>query len=331
MRRRRFIEILGAASAVMPFASLALGAPRPRRLAILMSLAEDDPLGRTYFAALGEALKSAGWSEGDNLRIETRWTGGDADKVGALAQAVVASRPDAILAHTSPATLAVMQETKTIPIIFVVVTEPLAQGMVTNLAHPGGNVTGFTNFEFSMGGKWLQILKEIAPGTRRATVMFNPDTAPGGGNIFMRSIETVANSFAIEVVAAEVRDAAEIGRAIAALGAVPGAGLIVPPDIFLVVHRATIIALAAQHRVPAMYQYDYFTRAGGLISYGVDVPDLFRRAASYVDRILKGAAPGELPVQAPTKFQLVINTKTAKALGLAVPPTILARADEVIE
>jgi putative tryptophan/tyrosine transport system substrate-binding protein len=333
MRRRHFIELLGVASASLPFVAptFAQGADRVRHLAVIMALAENDPLGASYLAALAEGLQAAGWHEGGNLRIDHRWAGGDLVRIGSLAHEVVASRPEVIVAHSSPVTAALMNETKSIPIVFVVVTEPLAQRLVTSLARPDANVTGFTNFEFSMGGKWLEILKEIAPGIVRVAVMFNPDTAPGAGTIFLRSIDTVAGNFAIDVTAAPVRDAGEIERTIAGLAGQPGTGLIVPPDVFLVIHRTAIVALAAQYRVPTMYQYDYFTRGGGLISYGVDVTDLFRRAASYVDRILKGAAAGDLPVQAPTKFQLVVNLKTAKSLGLIVPQTILARADEVIE
>jgi len=331
MKRREFIAALGGA-AVWPLVAQAQQKPAQlRRLGALMAIAADDPLQVSYAEALVDGLRAFGWIEGKNIQFEYRWAAGKIARMKPLAQELVEARVDAILAHTSPATLAVMNETRTIPIVFVTVTEPLAQGLVKSLSHPGGNVTGFTNFEFSMGGKWLQILKEIKPDLNRATVIFNPATAPGAGEVFLSSITASAKSLAIDVAAAEVTGPAEIETAIAALGGVSNAGLIVPPDIFLIVHRAQIIELAARYRVPTIYQYDYFTREGGLVSYGVDVPDLFRRAGSYVDRVLNGVAAGELPVQAPTKFQLVVNLKTAKALGITVPPTLIASADEVIE
>jgi putative ABC transport system substrate-binding protein len=330
MRRREFITLLGGA-AIWPLAARAQQTDRVRRIGVLMAIEADDPLRASYVGALLEGLRTFGWVEGRNIQIKYGWAGGNVDRMKKLAKELAASRLDAILAHTSPATLALKNETTTTPIVFVTVTEPVTQGMVKSLAHPGGNITGFTNFEFSMGGKWIQILKEIVPETNRATVMFNPDTAPGAGDIFLRSIDASAKSLAIEVTAARVRDPAEIEAAISAISNSSSAGLIVPPDVFLIVHRGKIIELAARYRVPTIYQYDYFARDGGLVSYGVDVPDLFRRAGSYVDRVLNGVSPADLPVQAPTKFQLVINLKTAKALGLTMPPTLLSSADEVIE
>jgi putative ABC transport system substrate-binding protein len=338
IQRREFLAAFAGAAAVgappllwpLPLRAQPSGT-RMRRIGVMMSIAEDDPLRASYVGALLEGLRAAGWIEGRNVKIDYRWAGGNIDRMKELAKDLVAARPDAMLAHTSPATIALMRETATIPIVFVTVTEPLTQGLVKSLAHPGGNVTGFTNFEFSMGGKWIEILKEIAPATSQASVIFNPDTAPGGGDIFLRSIEAGARSLAIAVTAAAVRNPVEIEAAISALSQSPGAGLIVPPDVFLVVHREKIIELAARYRVPTIYQYDYFTKSGGLLSYGVDVPDLFRRAGGYIDRFLNGANPAELPVQAPTKFQLVVNLKTAKSLGLTIPESFLLRADEVIE
>ncbi|MFI5024028.1 MAG: ABC transporter substrate-binding protein [Alphaproteobacteria bacterium] len=330
MRRR---ELLAAASAVLAVAGprFARAADRKPRLGVILAIDPDDPLRAAYIGALEEGLRAADWVQDRNIRIDYFWAAGDAHRAQDLAKELVASKPDVIVAHSSPVATALKNGTTAIPIVFVSVTEPLDQGLVSSLGRPGGNVTGFTNFEFSMGGKWLEILKEIAPGTTRATVIFNPDTAPGNGKIFLRSVQAVAASFAIEVSAARVHNVEEIEQAVVPLGKIVGAGLIVPPDAFLVVHRERIIALAAQYRVPTMYQYDYFAESGGLIAYGSDVTDLFRRAAAYVDRILKGANPGDLPVQAPTKFRLVVNLKTAKALGLTVPPLLLASADEVIE
>jgi putative tryptophan/tyrosine transport system substrate-binding protein len=331
MKRREFITLLGGAAVGWPLAARAQQPNQMRRIGVLMAIEADDPLRASYVGALLEGLRTFDWVEGRNIQLKYGWAGGSVDRIKKLAKELAASRLDAILAHTSPVTLALKSETTTTPIIFVAVTEPVAQGMITSLAHPGGNITGFTNFEFSMGGKWLQILKEIVPKTNQATVMFNPDTAPGAGDIFLRSIDASAKSLAIGVTVARVRDPAEIEAAISALSKSSSAGLIVPPDVFLLVHRDKIIELAARYRVPTIYQYDNFTMGGGLVSYGVDVPDMFRRAGSYFDRILKGVSPTDLPIQAPTKFKLVINVKTAKALGLTVPPSLLGTADEVIE
>ena len=330
MRRRELLALLGGMTA-WPVAARAQQSDRIRRIGVLMVIAADDPLRASYAGALQEGLKSLGWVEGKNIEIEYRWAGADIGRVKQFAKELAAARLDVIIGHTSPATIALMREAPTTPILFVTVTEPLGQGLVKSLAKPGGHVTGFTNFEFSMGGKWIQILKEILPEVKTAKVIFNPDTAPGAGDIFMRSIDAGAKSLVIEVTPARVHDATTIEAAFSAVSNSQNAGVIVPPDVFLIVNRAKIIELAARYRVPTIYQYDYFIRDGGLVSYGVDVPDLFRRVASYVDRVLNGASPAELPVQAPTKFQLVVNLKTAKALGLTVPPSLLLRADEVIE
>jgi putative ABC transport system substrate-binding protein len=331
MKRREFITLIGGAAVSWPLAARTQSSNRLRRVGVLMAIEADDPLRASYVGALLEGLRTFGWIEGKNIQLKYGWAGGNLDRIKKLAKELAVSHLDAILAHTSPATLALKSETTTTPIVFVAVTEPVAQRIITSLAHPGGNITGFTNFEFSMGGKWLQILKEIVPKTNQATVMFNPDTAPGAGDIFLRSIDASAKSLAVGVTVARVRDPAEIEAAISALSNSSSAGLIVPPDVFLLVHRDKIIELAARYRVPTIYQYDNFTMGGGLVSYGVDVPDMFRRAGSYFDRVLKGVSPADLPIQAPTKFKLVINVKTAKALGLTVPPSLLATADEVIE
>jgi putative ABC transport system substrate-binding protein len=330
MLRRQFLSVLCTGTA-WPLVAKAEAVPPVPLVGVLMAIQEDDPLRRSYVDALAEGLRSVGRSEGKNIQLDYRWAGPDIAGIKTAAKQIVAERPSVIIAHTSPATKALMSETSTTPIVFVTVTEPLAQGFVKSLAKPGGNVTGFMNFEFSMGGKWIQILKDILPGIKRATVMFNPETAPGRGDIFLRSIAAGASSLSIEVSTVAVRSSGEIETAIAGISQQSGTGLIVPPDIFLTAHRATIVEFAAKLRVPTVYQYDYFARGGGLASYGVDFPDLFRRAGGYVDQLLKGASAADLPVQAPTKFQFVINLKAAKALGITLPPTLLARADEVIE
>jgi putative ABC transport system substrate-binding protein len=330
MRRRRFLVLLGGGTA-WPLVASAQQSNQARRVGVLMAIRENDLLRPSYVEAFTEGLRAAGWLDGKNIQLDYRWAGPDIDRIKQAAKEIIAGRPSVVIAHTSPATIALMSETSTTPIVFVTVTEPLAQGFVKSLANPGGNVTGFMNFEFSMGGKWIEILKEILPEVKQAKVMFNPETAPGGGDIFLRSIEAGARSLAIEVGSVSVRSSGEIEAAIATLGGASATGLIIPPDIFLTANRAAIVQFAAKFRVPTIYQYDYFVRDGGLISYGVNFPDLFRRAGGYVDRVLNGASPANLPVQAPTKFQLVVNLKTAKALGLTLPPTLLTRADEVIE
>ena len=330
MRRRKFLFLLGG-GITWPLVASAQKGNQTQRVGVLMAIRQNDLLRPRYVEAFTEGLRAAGWLDGKNIQLDFRWAGPDIDRIKQAAKEIVASRPSVVIAHTSPATIALMSETSTIPIVFVTVTEPLAQGFVKSLANPGGNVTGFMNFEYSMGGKWIEILKEISPEVKQVKVMFNPETAPGRGDIFLRSIEAGARSLAIEVGSVNVRSSEEIETAIAAIGREPTTGLIVPPDIFLTANRTAIVQFAATSRVPTIYQYDYFVRDGGLVSYGVDFPDLFKRAGGYVDQILKGASPADLPVQAPTKFQLVVNAKTARSLGLTVPPALLARADEVIE
>jgi putative tryptophan/tyrosine transport system substrate-binding protein len=328
--RRQFLSLL-CGGAVWPHDAIARVADQARRVGVLMAISEDDPLRPSYVNAFTEGLRAAGWLDGKNIQLDYHWAGADIARIEKAAREIIAESPSVVIAHTSPATKALMGVTPTTPIVFVTVTEPVAQGFVKSLSKPGGNVTGFMNFEFSMGGKWIEILKEMQPAIKHAKVMFNPETAPGGGDIFLRSIEAGARALSIEIGSMTIRSASEIEAAVAGIGGLSDTGLIVPPDIFLTTHRAAIVDFVAKFRVPTIYQYDYFVRDGGLISYGVDFPDLFRRTGGYVDQLLRGASVANLPVQAPTKFQLVINLKTARALGISLPPTLLSRADEVIE
>jgi putative ABC transport system substrate-binding protein len=300
------------------------------RDAVLLPYAESDPLAQTWFMGFVQGMRALGWNDGRNLRTEVRWTGGVVDRLQPPAKELVGQQPDVVLAVTTPAVNAVMRETRTTPIVFMQVTEPVAQGLVASLSRPGGNITGITLFEPEMGGKWLQVLKEIAPATNRAAILFNPDTAPYY-RLFMRSIEAAAASLNVRALEAPVRSLAEIGAAIASLAREEGGGLIAMADGFTTIHRDMIIALAAQYRLPAVYNGRPFVLDGGLVSYGGAGDDMQRRAANFVDRILKGTKPADLPVELPTKFELVINLKTAKALGVDIPLTLLTRADAVIE
>jgi ABC-type uncharacterized transport system substrate-binding protein len=326
MKRRDFITLVGGAAA-WPMA--ARGQERVRRVGTLMSLAEDDPEDRQRRAAFQQALGQLGWTEGGNLRIDYRWYGGDPARARALAKELVELEPDLIVATATPALTALALLMRPIPIVFVAVSDPVGQGFVASLARPGGNATGLTFFEFSVVGKMLEVLKQIAPGVSRVALAFNPDnlsTPP-----FVRAIEAAAPTLAVELIKIPVRSAAEIEPALATIARQGGNGLMGLPDPFTNAHRDLIVSLAARYRLPAIYIQRAFVAAGGLISYGIDVTDLFRRAAPYVDRILKGAKPADLPVQQPTKFELAINLKAAKALGLEVPSSLLATADEVIE
>jgi putative ABC transport system substrate-binding protein len=331
MRRRDFLALLGGAVAAWPPVARAQHADKVRRLAILLGVAESDPEAQARVGALKDALGKLGWTEGHNLRVEQRWTGGDADRLRAYVGELVASGPDVIVANPTPTIAALKDATHSIAIVFVLVSDPVSSGFVESWARPGGNITGFTSFEASMAGKWLQAIKQIAPQLAQVALLFNPETAASGGAIFLRPIEEAAAAFGLKVRATPARSAAEIESLGAVLSAAPSTGLMVMPDIFTTNHRDAIIALAAARRVPALYPFRFFAASGGLLSYGIDTADVFRRAASYVDRILKGAKASELPVQGPAKFELVINMKTANALGLAVPPALLALADEVIE
>ena len=331
MRRREFITLLGGAAA-WPLAARAQQSERVRRVgALIAGAAESDPQSRARVAALLEGFAQRGWSEGRNLRIDYRWVGTDPDSIRVVAAELVATAPEAIFAHSTPAATGVLQATRNIPIVFASVSDPVGDGIVAGFARPGGNITGFTNVEASMGGKWVEILKELAPAVTRVGFLFDPTTAPGGGSYFLRPFEAAAPSFNVKPIAIPVEDVADVERALASLAAGANGGLIVNSDIFTARNRVAIITAAARHRVPAIYPFAFFTDAGGLVAYGTDIPDLWRRAASYLDRILRGEKPADLPVQAPTRFQLTINLKTAKALGLEVPPMLLARADDVIE
>ena len=331
MQRREFVTFLsGAAAALWPLAARAQQAERMPRVAVLTPYAESDPEAQTWFKSFVQGMQALGWTDGRNIRIDVRWTGGEADRIQRLAKELVDLHPEVVFAITTPSVNAVLRETRTIPIVFTQVTDPVAQGLVESLDRPGGSVTGLTLLEPEIGGKLVQVLKEIAPATARTVVIFNPDTAPYY-KLYMSSIEAAAASSAMNAFAAPAHNRAEIEAAISALAREPAGGVIALPDVFTVINRDLMISLAARYRLPAAYPFRFFVANGGLISYGVDLSDMQRRAAIYVDRILKGAKPADLPVQLPTKFELTINLKTAKALGLSVPPSLLARSDEVIE
>ena len=329
--RRKFIALLGSVAAAWPLAARAQQGDRVRRIGVLMGGDEIDSLAKSSLSAFTQALADLGWTDGRNIRIDPRWAGGDTIRMRALAQELVGLQPDVILTSGTPETIAVQRETRTIPIVFVTVADPVASGLVERLAllaRPSGNITGFASTEATLGGKWLELLSEIAPGLKRATIMFNPDTAPV--STFMPSFETAAWSLKVAPINGAFHSDVEIETAIVDLGREAGGGLVIPGGV-RAVHHASIISAAARNNVPAVYYDSDFARDGGLLSYAVDPVDTFRRAATYVDRILRGAKPSDLPVQQPTKFELVINLKTAKALGLTVPETLLATADEVIQ
>jgi putative ABC transport system substrate-binding protein len=328
MRRRDFIGIFGSAAA-WPVTTRAQQAERVQRITALMSMTADDPEAQPRVAAFESGLRELGWLDGRNLRIEYRWTS-DGDLLRRIAAELARMPPDLILATSTPVMAALQEQGLSVPIVFVQVTDPVGQGLVPNLARPGGHITGFTNFEFSIGTKWLEALKQIAPRVTRVALIYNPETAPYA-DLFQRPVEAAAPAFAVMPITVAARSAAELESAVDAFARTPTGGLLVLPDVTNLIHRDQIIALAARHRLPAVYPYRYYAASGGLLSYGSEQADVFRRAASYVDRILKGTSPGELPVQAPTKYELVINLKTAKALDLEVPPMLIARADEVIE
>jgi putative ABC transport system substrate-binding protein len=329
IRRREFIAGLGGAAA-WPLAAQAQQGDRVRRIGVLMPFDENIPAAKTFVSEFSQALSGLGWTDGRNVRMDLRWAGADINRIRTLAQQLVGLQPDIIVTINTPATVAVQRETRTIPIVFANVSDPVVSGIVPRLNQPGGNITGFVNYEASLGGKWLELVSEIAHGLKRVAIMFNPDTAPA--STFMPSFETAAQSLKVLLIPAPVHSDAAIEAAIIALGGEPGSGLVLVPDAFFTIaHRAPIILAAARNNVPAVYPGSAYAREGGLLSYGPDVVDTYRRAASYVDRILRGEKPGDLPVQFPTKFEMVVNRKTATALGLAIPPSILLRADEVIE
>jgi len=330
VRRREFITLLGGAAAAWPMAARAQQGERMRRIGVLMAYAEGDREGASFVATFREGLQQLGWAEGRNIRIDFRWAALDAELMQRFAKELVALQPDIILSNTTPTTTALLQQTRTIPIVFVLVADPVGSGFVASFPRPGGNATGFTNIEPTMPSKWLELFKEIAPRIARVAALFNPATARYA-EYYLGPLKAAAASFAVEASAAPVQDISEIEPIIAAQAREPNGGLIVMPDSFTVAHRTEITLLAARYSLPALYPFRLFTELGGLLSYGNDLTDQFRRAATYANRILKGTKPSELPVEAPVKFELVINLKTAKALGLEVPPTLLARADEVIE
>jgi putative tryptophan/tyrosine transport system substrate-binding protein len=326
MRRREFIALLGGAAAAW---QVGAHAQQPRRIGVLTLFSERDTEGRSRFSAFQEGLREAGWVEGRNIRIDYRWADGDPDRLRDYAAEIVGSAPEAIFCNSTPVLAALRKETQTIPIVFTGISDPVGVGFVASLARPGGNLTGFANFEPEMGGKWLHELKEVAPRVNRVAFILNRQNASWAS--LFRAIKVVAPTFGVTASAVDVRNAAEIELAIKAFGSQSNGGLIVQPDGITLGHRQLIIDLAAKHGLPAVYPFRVFAMEGGLMAYGINVADQFRRAASYIDRILRGAKPADLPVQAPTKFELVINLKTANALGLTVPPSLLARADEVIE
>jgi putative tryptophan/tyrosine transport system substrate-binding protein len=334
MMRREFVALLGgaavASSVSWPFAARAQQADRMRRVGVLESRAADDPEGQARLAVFLQGLQELGWTDGRNVRIDYRWAAADADRYRTSAAELVALSPDVILSSASASVAVLLQTTRTVPIVFVNVIDPVGAGFVARLARPGGNATGFTPFEYSLSGKWLELFKEIAPNLTRIAILRDPAIATGIGQF--AAIQAMApSSFGVELSPIDVRDPGEIERDVAAFARESNGGLIVTSSSGAIVHRELIIMLAARHRLPAVYPFRFFVTSGGLISYGPDTTDQFRRAAGYVDRILKGEKAADLPVQAPTKYELAINLKTAKALGLTAPPSLLARADQVIE
>jgi len=330
MRRRDFMTLVSGTAATWPLVANAQS-DQMRRICVLMGMAQSDPAQQSLISALIQGLRELGWQDGRNIRIDYRWGAGDAEKIQIFARLFVEQQPDVIVAHTTPVVAALKTQTSTIPIVFTQVSDPVGSHFVESLAHPGGNITGFINLEPSIGAKLMELLKEVVPPTNRIGVMFNPQTSPDGGSYFLKPVEDAAPLMKVKTIAAPVHNPAEIEAAMTSLSQQPNAGLIVMPDIFITAHRQEIIALAAQYRLPTVYAYRLFPASGGLMSYGTDLVDVFRRAASYVDRILKGEKPANLPVQGPVKYELVVNLRTAKAFGLDIPMSVQQRADEVIE
>jgi putative ABC transport system substrate-binding protein len=329
MGRRRFITLLGGAVAWPP-AARAQQPTRMRRIGVLLAMAADDPETQLRIKAFEAGLRDLGWVAGRNLRLDYRWAGNDEAVMRSAAAELTGLAPDLIVAHSTPVMAAMREQRRAVPVVFVQVTDPVGQGLVPSLARPGGHFTGFTTFEFSIGTKWLETLKVVAPRVAQVALVFNPETAPYA-HLFRQPVEAAAAGFDVTLVPGSGRDAAAIERAVNELARTPNGGLMVLPDVSTVKHRDLIIALAARHRLPAIYPFRFYATSGGLLSYGADLADVFRRTAGYVDRILKGARAGDLPVQSPSKYELVINLKTANALGITMPPLLLARTDEVIE
>jgi putative tryptophan/tyrosine transport system substrate-binding protein len=329
MRRREFITLLGGAAFAWPLAARAQRGEEVRRIGVLMNVAADDSEGQTYVASFRQGMEELGWSVGGNLRIDVRWGGGDPERMRRYAAELMALSPDVALAAGGPVVATLQKANRAVPIVFAQSIDPVGAGIVASLARPGGNVTGFTQFEYSLSGKWPELLKEIAPTIKRIGVLRDASNPAGIGQWAI--IQATAGSAGMELTPIPVRDAGEMERGVAAFAREPNGGLVVPVSASSTIHREPIVASAARHRLPAVYGYRYFVAAGGLISYGPDLLGQYKGAAGYVDRILRGEKPADLPVQAPTKYELVVNLKTARALGLEVPPTLLARADEVIE
>ena len=329
MRRRQLITLLGGAAVAWPLGTRAQQADRMRRVGVLSSLTADDPEGQARLVVFREALQALGWTDGGNLQIDVRWSAGDAEGLRRNAADLAAHAPDVILGAGNSSIAVLLQATRSVPVVFVTATDPVGAGFVNSLARPGGNATGFLAFDYSVSAKWLELLKETTPGLARAGVLRNPAIAAAIGQFAV--IQAAAPSLRVEVSALNVHDTSEIESVVAAFARGTNGGLIVTASVLAVRGRNLIVGLAAQHKLPAVYYGRHYVTAGGLISYGPDWPDQYRRAAGYVDRILKGEKPADLPVQAPTKYELVVNLKTAKALGLTLPPSLLARADEVIE
>lgn len=328
MRRRTFIAGLGGVIG-WPLAAQAQQSDTTRRIGVLMGIGENDPEAKPRVEALQGGLQELGWTQGRNIRLDYRWTDGDLDRTSLFAKEIVKLKPDVILVHSTPAVNALRQLTSNVPMVFVLIADPIGSGFVASLAHPGGNLTGFMNVDAPMAGKWVELIMEIAPKVKRIALTFNPRTSPYQS--YLRSFDVSAPRFGVEAIAMPVLDAPEIEHAIATLGQEADRALFVVPDVFVQVHRALIIRLAEQYRLPAIYPYRFFPTSGGLLSYGIDTVVVFRQAASYIDRILRGAAPADLPVQAPAVFKLVLNLKAAQAIGLTIPESFILRADEVIE
>ena len=331
MKRREFITLLGGAAAAWPLATRGQQPGRMRRIGMLMSASENDTEYQGLLATFRDELKKMGWEEGRNIGIDYRWKAVDEKSRQRLAKELVALQPDLMFGQSTPTTAALLQQTSTIPIIFFSVGDPVGEGFVAGLSRPGRNATGFINMEASMSGKWVELLKEITPSVTRVAILFNPATAPRGGSYYFDPFKAAVQSLGLETIAATVHDKSEIESVIAAQARESNTGLVVMSDVFPLVHRTEITALVARYRLPTVYPYRQFAEVGGLLSYGNDLRDNYRRAATYTDRILRGEQPSELPVQVPVKFELVINLKAAKTIGLEVPPMLLARADEVIE
>jgi len=332
MRRRDFISFLGSTAAIWPLPARAQQGGSLRRIGMLMGLVEGDPQATKYFGAFQKSLGASGWHDGLNVRIDYRATP-DLESMRSHATELINLRPELVVTYTTPATNAVRQATRSVPIVFVAVSDPIGTGFVESFSRPGGHITGFTNFEATIGGKWLELMHDIAPSVKRVAMLYNPATANAGasGGVYLQPMKAAADALGIDLTVSPVNDAAEIDGAFAAMAESPNGGVIVMPNVFTARNQERIVSQAARFRIPTVYPLQHFVAAGGLLSYGIDYSDQFRLAASYADRILRGAKIADLPVQQPTKFELVINLKTARSLGLIVPPTLLTRADEVIE